>query len=71
MRESAEPSGDTDATGDQLAYKIRNAARALDMSERAVATLVATGELESFRIGRSRRIPRDALVAFIERQRAA
>lgn len=49
----------------QLAYRVRDAARQLGVSERQAWRLVAEGELESFKFGRSRRITHEALVAFV------
>jgi len=53
---------------DQMAYKIDGAARVLDLSERTVWTLVKTGEIESFTVGRSRLITRQALEDFLRRK---
>lgn len=41
----------------------------LDMGRTKVYELMATGQLESVKIGRSRRIPADAVDAFIGRLR--
>jgi excisionase family DNA binding protein len=41
----------------------------MDVGRSKIFELMATGELESVRIGRSRRIPLDALKAYIERLR--
>lgn len=69
MHESATPPTDTDAS--QIAYKIPNAARVLDMGVRKVWALVHSGEIESFKIGSSRRVTRQALLDYIERQEKA
>lgn len=53
--------------GEQLAYSVRHAADVLDLSERRMWELVRTGEVESFKIGASRRIARSVLVAYVER----
>ena len=53
-----------------MAYTIPEVAEALRVSDRQVAYLVSEGAIESFKIGRSRRIPRDALVAYIDSLRA-
>ena len=45
------------------------AARRLSIARSSLYELVLTGEIESLKIGRSRRIPIDALTAFIERKR--
>lgn len=57
--------------GEQLAYKIPHAAKVLDMGERKVWDLVQSGAIESFQIGRSRRITRAALLAYLERMQTA
>jgi excisionase family DNA binding protein len=41
----------------------------LDMGRTKVYQLIATGELESVKIGRSRRVPADAVHTFIGRLR--
>lgn len=72
MHESASPNTVTDETGEgQLAYKIPHAARVLDMSVRKVWALVHSGEIESFKIGSSRRVTRKALLNYIDRQEHA
>jgi len=50
-----------------LAVSIAEAARRLGISARTVATLIATGELASRKIGRRRIIPVSVLEAFIGR----
>lgn len=45
------------------------AADQLDVGRTTVYSLIASGELDSVKIGRSRRIPADALVAYVERLR--
>lgn len=55
----------------QVAYRVRHAAELVDLSERQMWEYVRTGEIASFKIGTARRIPRAALIAFIERMRAA
>lgn len=54
---------------DQIAYKVPHAAQVIDLSERQMWELVRSGEIESIKIGASRRIPRAALVAYIEQHR--
>lgn len=51
---------------DQIAYKVPHAAQVLDLSDRQMWELVRRGDIESFKIGASRRISRAALVAYIE-----
>ena len=45
------------------------AARRLSLARSTLYSLVLTGEIESLKIGRSRRIPVDALTDYIERKR--
>lgn len=45
------------------------AAEALGVSRTVVYSLIASRELESIKLGRSRRIPTDALDAFVARRR--
>ncbi len=49
----------------QLLYRPEAAARALDVSRSIVFELLADGRLESVKIGRSRRITKDALDAYV------
>jgi excisionase family DNA binding protein len=51
----------------QLLYKPENAGAILDMGRTSVYHLMATGELKSVRIGRSRRIPASALEDYINK----
>jgi excisionase family DNA binding protein len=57
--------------GERLAYKVHNAARLLDLSERKVWELVKSGDLESVKVGGSRLITRDALIAYLKAQAEA
>lgn len=57
------------ASSGQLAYSVKHAARVVDVGERTMWQLVMDGVIESIKIGRSRRIPRAALVAYVERLR--
>lgn len=54
---------------DQIAYKVPHAAKVLDLGLRTVWGLVHSGEIESILIGRSRRVSRAALIAFIDSKR--
>lgn len=49
----------------RLAYKIPDAARLLSLGRSQVYVLIAKGELESIKIGRSRRITEDSLQTFL------
>jgi excisionase family DNA binding protein len=63
--------GDTFPRDEQIAYSARSAARVLDISERQVVSLITTGKIESFKIGKSRRITRTALLDFVQRQQVS
>ena len=52
-----------------LLYTVAEAAELLAISRAALYPRVIAGEVESITIGRSRRIPRQALLDFIERER--
>lgn len=53
----------SDNLQNRLAVTMREAAEMLSISERSVWTLVNRGDLRSFKVGRSVRIPIDALRA--------
>lgn len=55
----------------QLLYRPEDAAAALDISRAKFFQLLAAGEIESVQIGRSRRVPAEALVAYVQRLRGA
>jgi excisionase family DNA binding protein len=55
-------------SSEQIAYRVPHAAKVLDIGLRTLWELIKTGEIESFKIGRSRRIRRSALIAYVERQ---
>lgn len=59
----------------RLAYRVRDAAAQIGIHERMMWRYIQTGAIQSFKIGGSRRITHEALVAFIkaavERQLAA
>jgi excisionase family DNA binding protein len=52
----------------KLLLTINEAAQALSLSLRFVYTLVLTHQIQTIKIGRSRRVPVTALQAFIEQQ---
>lgn len=58
-------------TDDQIAYKVPQAAKVIGSSERQMWEFVRKGDVESFKIGKSRRITREALVTFIRQQQNA
>jgi excisionase family DNA binding protein len=53
----------------QVAYTVQDAAGLLGLGERTVWEMIRAGEIESVKIGKSRRISRAAIVAFIESKR--
>jgi excisionase family DNA binding protein len=53
--------------GDRLLYRVEEAASVLAVSRCRVYDLIMSGELESLKIGGSRRITRDALVQYVAR----
>lgn len=54
---------------DALLYKPENAAAMLGIGRTKVFALMSEGQLESVQIGRSRRIPRASLEAYVARLR--
>ncbi len=54
---------------DQILLAPERAADQLSVGRTTIYALIASGDLESVKIGRSRRIPVDALVAYVERLR--
>jgi excisionase family DNA binding protein len=58
-------------TADQpLLYRVAEAAKLLAIGVSAVNELIACGDLESVKIGASRRIPHEDLVAYVKRLKA-
>ena len=55
---------------ERLVYSVDEAADLLGIGRTYMFHLVATGEIESFKIGNRRKIPRDALAQYIDRLRA-
>jgi excisionase family DNA binding protein len=53
-----------------LLLTVERAAERLDVGRTKVFELMATGELESVKIGRARRIPAEALRGYVDRLRA-
>jgi excisionase family DNA binding protein len=64
-------SGNAEIGSEPLAYTVPEAAAALRISERQVWELLRLGRVESIKIGRSRRIPRAGLNAYVESLRGA
>jgi excisionase family DNA binding protein len=56
-------------TDEKLLHAPEEAAQLLTVSRGQMFELLARGEIESIKIGRLRRIPHDALTAYIERLR--
>ena len=56
-------------SSDRLLHSPEETAAMLGVSRSQVFELLARGEVESFKIGRLRKVPRDAIDAFIKRQR--
>lgn len=65
MRDSADSATQS---SEPLAVDLVEAARLLGLGKRKVEYMVQSGELASFKIGRSRRIRRAVIVAYLERQ---
>jgi excisionase family DNA binding protein len=51
---------------DKLLFTVPEAAQVLSLGDSKTWELIAAGELESVRIGRARRVPRDALDRYVE-----
>jgi len=49
---------------EQLLYRVEDAAKVLALGRSKTFELIASGELKSVQIGRSRRVPRSALEAY-------
>lgn len=56
-------------TDEKLLHPPEEAAQLLTVSRSQMFELIASGEIESIKIGRLRRIPHDALTAYIQRLR--
>jgi excisionase family DNA binding protein len=57
--------------GDKLLHSPEESAALLGVGRSQMFELIARGEIESFKIGRLRKIPREAISDYIDRQRAA
>jgi excisionase family DNA binding protein len=53
----------------RLLYSVEEAAELLGIGRTYMFHLVATGEVASLKLGKRRKIPRDALIGYIERLR--
>ena len=54
----------------QLLYSVEEAADLLGIGRTFMFHLLATGEIDSIKIGRRRKVPRDALDGYVERLRS-
>ena len=66
MRPSIPENGTPIPMNQRMALTVDEAARMLGITEPHLRTFIRTGELETFQLGRSRRIAPEALRAFIE-----
>lgn len=57
----------TDADRTRLLLTVEEAAEALSLGKTKVYELISAGQIETVQIGRSRRVPVDALDAFVRR----
>jgi excisionase family DNA binding protein len=55
--------------GSRLLYSVTEAASLLGVGRTYMFRLIATGEVESIKVGKLRKIPRDALGQYIDRRR--
>ena len=55
--------------GSRLLYSVPEAARLLGVGRTYMFRLLATGQVESIKVGKLRKIPRDALSHYIDQQR--
>ena len=60
----------TNGPTDRLLLTVSEAASCLGIGRSTLYELVASGEIESVTIGRSRRVPAEALGAYVERLRS-
>jgi excisionase family DNA binding protein len=60
-----------DPLGQRLLLTVTEAADRLGIGRSLLYELLAEGQVESIHVGRLRRIPTDALAAYIDRQRAS
>jgi excisionase family DNA binding protein len=55
--------------GSRLLYSVAEAASQLGVGRTYMFRLIATGEIESIKVGKLRKIPRDALNSYVDQQR--
>jgi excisionase family DNA binding protein len=56
--------------GEKLLHSPEESAELLGVSRSQMFELLARGDVESFKIGRLRKVPREAITDYIERMRA-
>jgi excisionase family DNA binding protein len=61
---------DRESAPRRLLYSVEEAAELLGIGRTFMFHLLATGEIDSFKIGKRRKVPRDALDGYIERLRS-
>jgi excisionase family DNA binding protein len=61
---------DAKSSFQRLLHRVPNAADFIDVSRAQMYKLIDAGEVEVIRVGKSIRVPHDALLAFVERKRA-
>lgn len=61
----------TVTTADPLLYRPNEAAELLQISRSRMFELIAQGEIESVKLGHLRRVPAEALTAYVAKLRAA
>jgi len=64
------PPADAPDVNAPLLHKVEDAAQLLGISRSVLSELIARDEIESVKIGASRRIPHDALTGYVARLRA-
>ena len=55
----------------RILYSVQEAAELLGVGRTFMFYLVATGEIESLKIGKLRKIPRDAIETYVDKLRSA
>ena len=62
--------GEHAGPGGQVVYSVEEAAKLLGIGRTLMYQLVTSGEIDSFKIGRKRRVPGGAIDGYIKRLRA-
>jgi excisionase family DNA binding protein len=63
--DAAAPGHSADGTPDELLLTVEEAARRLRIGRTLVYQLISSGELESVKVGRLRRVPAECLPAYV------